>query len=360
MTIWHEGAVRGGPLDRPLRDASSLPNLPHAEQTLAELFQAQGYLTAHVGKWHLGTAAYYPETQGYDLNLGGTFWALPATFFAPFRGPWSETDPEFRYVPLPGPTRRGEYLPDRLTDEAIRVMQQAGDQPFFLSLWYYTVHSPIEAPAELVARFRAKAVVGPQQDPTYAAMVHRLDVNLGRLLQTLEQLGLREQTVVILTSDNGGVDFPVRSITPTSNSPLRSGKGTLYEGGLRVPCLIRWPGRTTAGAVCGKPICSQDFFPTLVEAFQFVPEPGPRDGASLLGLLENPDGDLPRDTLFWHFPHYYPRMTPGSAIRRGRLETDSLLRAGSGRVVRPGPRPQRIQQSGGCRARAGADVARRA
>jgi arylsulfatase A-like enzyme len=318
MTIWHEGAVAGGPRDRPLREAASRPNLPLETVTLAEYMQRQGYFTAHVGKWHLGTAAYYPEAQGYDVNIGGTFWGAPATFFFPFRGRWSENDPELRYVPGLGPGQPGDYLPDRLTDHALALLDQIHDRPFLLSLWFYTVHSPIEAPESLVQRYRAKQPGQHHRDATYAAMVQRMDHNVGRVLERLDRLGLRDQTVVIFTSDNGGVDIPVRSITPTSNYPLRSGKGTLYEGGLRVPLIIRWPGKVREAGVCPQPVCSQDLFATLSDGLGLtLDDTQPQDGLSLLPLLHNSAARLPRDTLYWHYPHYYARMTPASALRHG-------------------------------------------
>ena len=140
MTIWHEGAVDGGPKDRKLLDAVANPNLPREEQTLAELFRDAGYLTAHIGKWHLGTAAYYPETQGFDINIGGTFWGAPATFFHPFAGKWNERSTEVRYVPGLNIGGESNYLPDRLTDEAIKIIESNRDRPFLLNLWYHTVH----------------------------------------------------------------------------------------------------------------------------------------------------------------------------------------------------------------------------
>ncbi len=319
MTIWHEGAVAGGPQDRPLLEAHSLPNLPHEERTLAERFSAEGYFTAHIGKWHLGTAAFYPETQGYDLNIGGTFWGAPSTFFFPFRGPWTKSDPEFRYVPGLSPGKQGDYLTDRLTDKALSTIEAVRDRPFFLSLWYHTVHTPIEAPAVIVEQFRRKAPGARHHNATYAAMVQRMDHNVGRVLRKLDELGLSQRTAVIITSDNGGVDFEARGMIPTTNAPLRAGKGTLYEGGLRVPLLIRWPGETTAGATCDEPVCSQDFFPTFAEAFPPSDEATTvADGVSLLPLLRDPAQPLSRESLYWHFPHYYPRMTPASAIRKGR------------------------------------------
>ena len=332
MTIWHEGAVRGGPPDRKLREPSSLANLPREEWTLAERFRAAGYRTAHIGKWHLGTAAYYPETQGFDVHIGGTFWGAPATYFHPFSGRWSDRDSEIRYVPGLGESRPGDYLTDELTDQAIDFIKSS-QQPFFLNLWYYTVHSPIEAPKELVDACRQRPIGKHHRDATYAAMVQRMDENVGRLLQTLADEKIRDHTVVVLTSDNGGVDFEQRSIVPTSNAPLRSGKGTLYEGGIRVPLLIDWP-KMPAGTT-SVPCISQDFVPTFApllgwddggrgidgadaaNATANAPNSAGDDGLSLMPVITDPSQGLTHRPLFWHFPHYYPRMTPASAIRDG-------------------------------------------
>ncbi|MDG2383780.1 MAG: sulfatase [Pirellulaceae bacterium] len=329
MTIWHEGAVQGGPNDRMLLPATAVANLPREEITLAERFRQAGYITAHIGKWHLGTAAYYPETQGFDRNIGGTFWGAPSTFFFPFSGKWNEKDPEIRYVPGLPFGKPGDYLPDRLTDAAIDVIQANRDRPFFLNLWYYTVHSPIQAPKPLVDRFRAQRAGQHHRDPTYAAMVNRMDQNVGRVLAKLDELNLSERTVVVFTSDNGGVDFDQRSIVPTSNYPLRSGKGTLYEGGVRVPLLIRWP-EASVGET--NELCtSQDLFYTFSDMLAGdVAEvaaandtkttekvKSTQDGTSLVPLLNDVTKKLPSRSLFWHFPHYYPRMTPASAVRDG-------------------------------------------
>jgi len=320
MTIWHENAVNGGPKNRPLREAKSQPNLPREEITLADLFKRKNYYTAHIGKWHLGTAAYYPETQGYDLNVGATYWGAPASFFYPYRGHWSATDPELRYVPV-GPGREGDYLTDRLTDHAVESIEAHRDEPFFISLCFHTVHTPIEGKPELVERFERKASGKRHNHPEYAAMVASLDENVGRVLQTIDELQLADDTIVILTSDNGGVDFPSRKAgdrVPTVNTPWRSGKGTLYEGGIRVPLMIRWPGRTQAGTTCDEMVTSEDFLPTLAEGLRLPGDiPPDIDGTSLVSLLDDPATDLERDALFWHYPHYYPRMTPGSAIRSG-------------------------------------------
>ncbi len=320
MTIWHEGAVDGGPTDRKLLQAKSEPNLPREEFTLAELFRRRDYFTAHIGKWHLGKAAWYPETQGYDINIGGTWWGAPATFFHPYRGPWSQGDSELRYVPV-GAGNPGDYLTDRLTDHALDVIERQQDNPFFLSLWFHTVHTPIEGKPALVERFRKKAAGRNHNHPEYAAMVASLDENVGRVLTRLDELQLADNTVVILTSDNGGVDFPTSKSgdrAPTANVPFRSGKGTLYEGGIRVPLMIRWPGLTVAGAVCDTPVTSQDFFPTLVAGLgSDSPDLPELDGVSLLPVLKHAKASLDSRKRYWHYPHYYPRMTPGSAIRDG-------------------------------------------
>ena len=318
MTIWHEGAVRSGSKNKRMLEAKAEANLPLAEVTLAELFKKQNYFTAHIGKWHLGKAAFYPETQGYDVNIGGTYWGAPATFHWPYRGPWSKNDPELRYVPV-GSGKPGDYLTDQLTDHALRIIAQQKDRPFFLSLWFHTVHTPIEGKPTWVKRFEKKPSGKIHSHAEYAAMLASLDENIGRVLRQLDDLKLADRTVVILTSDNGGVDFPTAKSgnrPPTRNAPFRSGKGTLYEGGLRVPLIIRWPGRTKPGAECAAQVTSQDFFPTLADALGQTNAPR-HDGVSLLPLLKNPKAPLKREALFWHYPHYYPRMTPASAIRAG-------------------------------------------
>jgi arylsulfatase A len=320
MTIWHEAARRGGSTGKKLLTAVANPDLPHEEFTLAELFKQKNYFTAHIGKWHLGQAAFYPETHGYDVNIGGSYWGAPATFHFPYSGPWSKSNPEYRYVPV-GPGKPGDYLTDKLTDHALDLIEQKRNDPFLLSLWFHTVHTPIEAKPEDIARFEKKKRGARHKHAVYAAMVASLDENVGRVLRKLDELNLADNTVVVLTSDNGGVDFPTSKSgdkPPTSNSPLRSGKGTLYEGGIRVPLMIRWPGRTKPGSICKTPVTSEDFFPTFAAGFASDAKELPRfDGVNLLPLLENPNAALPRRTLCWHYPHYYRRMTPGSAIRDG-------------------------------------------
>ena len=320
MTIWREAAA-DQPTDRRLLPPTAVADLPHSERTIAEVLREAGYLTAHIGKWHLGSVEHFPETQGFDVHLAGNHWGAPATHFFPYRG---RSHGAIRYVPGLGFGKLGEYLADRLTDEAIAIMRQAGERPFFLNLWHYGVHAPIEAKPDDIERMRAKA--RPElhhQNVPYAAMVKNLDDNVGRLLAALDELGIAERTIVLFSSDNGGFlgptgrepDRPV-----TSNYPLRSGKGSLYEGGIRVPLIVRWPGVTTAGAVCGASVISTDLYRTLAEVAGATPQLDAAqqiDGHSLMPQLRDPDAAPEARTLYWHYPHYYPTTTPASAICAG-------------------------------------------
>lgn len=321
LTIWREGALR--PVqDRKLRPAPALPDLPLEETTLAEALKAAGYLTFHVGKWHLGDAEHSPEAQGFDVNIGGTHWGAPATYFHPFSGPFGQ-DREFRYVPGLGLGRAGEYLTDRLTDAALSLLEAAGQRPFFLNLWFHNPHTPIEGKAPLVEKYRARLRPGLRhQNPDYAAMIETLDANVGRILACLKRRGLAQRTLVIFASDNGGTVLAHKGRQVTDNFPLRSGKGSLYEGGIRVPLLVRLPGLTPRGAVCETPVTVMDLFPTLLElcgtnAPVRATPTGPRDGVSLVPVLRNPKATLDRGALFFHYPHYYATTTPVSAVRVG-------------------------------------------
>lgn len=311
LTIWRESS-RTPPADQPLIPPVVEENLPHAEHTLAEGLRGRGYFTAHIGKWHLGGAAHYPESQGFDVNVGGSLWGAPQTFFFPYRG--DQRFGEFRYVPGLNYGKPGEYLTDRLTDEAITAMDAADGRPFFLNLWFHSVHTPIEGKPELVERYRAKLEPGLNHtNPTYAAMVHSLDENVGRILDHLDKRGLADNTIVVFLSDNGG--FIRDNIT--SNAPLRSGKGSLYEGGIRVPLLVRYPGTTQGGSVCDEPVSTIDLYPTLLEITGAAARPsggGPVDGRSLVPLLKHPKSALGREELFFHYPHYYATTSPVSAV----------------------------------------------
>jgi arylsulfatase A-like enzyme len=323
MTIWHEASANP-PRNRKLIPPITRGNLPLGEVTLAEVLKSRGYVTAHIGKWHLGDAAHYPQNQGFDLNIGGTFWGAPPTFFYPYSGPFGRAK-EPRYVPHLWPGQPGEYLTDRLTDEAIRFIKREREHPFFLHLAYHTVHTPIEAKAASVAKYQAKLDARfHHQNATYAAMVGSLDENVGRLLKQIEDLGLTDDTVVIFNSDNGGFINSHRDMPMvTSNAPLRSGKGSLYEGGVRVPLMVRWPGVTKAGSECRRMVSSIDFLPTILEITATSDRSpaesaiGEIDGQSLVPLLKDASASFARDELFFHYPHYYPTTTPVSSVRRG-------------------------------------------
>ncbi len=319
MTIWRESAAT------PPQKYRHLPpvvesDLPHEEITIAEALNKAGYRTAHIGKWHLGDAEHYPETQGFDVNIGGTLWGAPTTFFYPYSGSGTFGS-QFRYVPHLELGEEGEYLTDRLTSEAIRVMDAMKDDPFFLHLAYHTVHTPIEGKPETVERYRDQIEPGMRHtNPGYAAMVHSLDENVGRVLQKIDELGIADHTAVIFFSDNGGYLSSNKYGTVTDNSPLRSGKGSLYEGGVRVPLMVRWPGVTQPGSVCDQAVSSIDFYPSLLEMAGVSGDSQHNadvDGISLVPLLKNPHTPLNREALYWHYPHYYPTTSPVSSIRQG-------------------------------------------
>jgi arylsulfatase A-like enzyme len=214
--------------------------------------------------------------------------------------------------------RPGEYLTDRLTSEALNLIDQARERPFYLNLCYHTVHTPIEGKPELVEPNRRNIAPGMRhKNATYAAMVHSLDENVGRVLDRLEETKIADRTVVVFFSDNGGYINPWRGQAVTDNSPLRSGKGSLYEGGIRVPLMIRWPGVTAAGAVSHEPVSSIDLYRTMLEMAGLAGDSKHNavvDGRSLAPLLRSPGASLERDELFFHYPHYYPTTTPVSAL----------------------------------------------
>jgi arylsulfatase A-like enzyme len=322
ITTWRESAPNP-PKDKPLRTPTSVADLPYSERTLAEVFKEAGYRTAIVGKWHLGAATHYPETQGFDINIGGTLWGAPQTYFYPYKGS-GRFEGEFRYVPHLEGGKEGEYLTDRLTDEALKVIDQAGDQPFFLYLAHHAPHSPIQAKKEKIVRYERK--VTPKlhhQNATLAAMVESLDESVGRVLDRLEQRGLSERTIVIFLSDNGGHIGKYEEKQVTNNYPLRSGKGSMYEGGIRIPLIIHAPGFGNAESISAEPVYVADLFETLRELTGVTDaklEEGEGkkrlpDGMSLVPIMRDPSATLPREALYFHFPHYYPTTTPASAIR---------------------------------------------
>lgn len=312
LTDWLPG--RPDRKDQKLRRPLIATNLPAALVTLAEVFQASGYATASIGKWHLGgNAASLPTAHGFDLNIAGDHRGTPASYFAPF-GRGSNPMPRLQAGPAE------QYLTDRLAEEAVQFIASHRAKPFFLYLPHFAVHTPLTAKSNLVAKFRALARPGgAQTNAIYAAMLQSLDENVGRILDALQVHGLTTNTLVIFTSDNGGLSVREGPNTPaTSNSPLRAGKGHLYDGGLRVPLLARWPGVVPTNVVEDTPVLSTDLFFTILElAGLKAPSAQAADGLSIAGALRAQSRPAARP-LHWHYPHYSNQGgKPGGAIREG-------------------------------------------
>ena len=299
-----------------LLSAPMIDHLPLEEVTLAERLLAAGYNTGFFGKWHLaghGDPTLYPDRQGFQVNIGGCAFGGPPTFFDPYR------------IPTLPDRRPGEYLPDRLVDEAIQFITASKKQPFFVCLWTYTVHWPMEAPAELLEKYADRTGPG-LNDTRYGAMIEAMDTAIGKLLAELDRLELTDDTLVVFTSDNGGFGGVA------DNRPLRAAKGHLYEGGIRVPMIVRWPDVVRAGSECSVPVVSMDTYPTLLDAAGIPPNDNEApDGENLLPLLTE-TGSLTRDAIYFHFPNYawHGSNRLGSAIRSGPykliefFEDDSL------------------------------------
>lgn len=284
--------------------------LPLDEITLAEVFKASGYATASIGKWHLGEGEHVPEKQGFDVNIAGTNSGSPPSYIAPWK------------IPTLTEGKDGDYLTDRLGEEAAAFVVRSKDKPFFLYLPHFAVHTPVQGRADLVRKYEAKLRPGLMHTNTgYAAMMESLDSAVGRVLAALEENKLAENTIVIFTSDNGG------RVPTTANKTLRVGKGSAYEGGLRVPLIVRWPGVTKPGSISDTPTITMDVFPTLLEmtgvkavASASTTGASGRDGLSLVPLLRG-NGAISRSELFWHYPHHQHYQLGGSmpfgAIRSG-------------------------------------------
>ncbi len=317
--------------------ADYVEELPAAEFTLAEAFKEGGYRTAHVGKWHLGGAGAMPSDQGFDVNRGGGANGHPRSHFSPYKNVENLS---------PGP--EGEYLTSRLAEESVAFIDESAKagEPFFLHLSFYAVHTPLQAPQELIDKYKKKAAdlgltdeagsfdpgrerqVWPdteeprkvrirQDHAVYAAMVESFDSAVGRVLAKIDSGNLRDNTVVVFTSDNGGLSTAEGE--PTSNLPFRAGKGWIYEGGIRVPLAIRWPGVASAGKQCSVAATSTDFYPTLLEIAGLPARPEQHvDGVSLVPLLRNPFAKFERGPIFFHYPHYANQGGfPSSAVRKG-------------------------------------------
>jgi arylsulfatase A len=284
--------------------------LDPAETTVAESLRAAGYATAQIGKWHLGDGEEHrPERQGFNRCRAGTGKGQPPSYFSPYKIPTLEDGPP------------GEYLTDREAAEACRFIEENRARPFFLYLAHHAVHTPLQAKADRIEECRKRLRPGLRHaNPTYAAMVEGLDDAVGRVLAKLDELGIAGRTAVIFTSDNGGlIGGPKNPVT--SNFPLRAGKGSHFEGGHRVPLVVRWPGTVPAGSRCDRPVTGVDFFPTVLEAAGRGADLAGRrnlDGKSLLPLLRDPAARWDREAIYWHYPHYHPGgATPYGAVRNG-------------------------------------------
>jgi arylsulfatase A-like enzyme len=274
--------------------------LPLAETTIAEALRPRGYRTAAIGKWHLGAEGFSPSEQGFDHNVAGNRAGSPPKYFGPLELPGLKLEP-------------GEFLTSRLALEGARFIREEPSRPFFLYEAQFTVHMPLQAPEALVEKYKKRDT--GDCDPTYCAMVETADAAVGQLLKAVDESGQADRTIVVFFSDNGGVRHQGKRVPPvTNNSPLRAGKGHLYEGGIREPLIVRWPGVTKPGSVIDTPVSSVDFFPTFVAAAGG--QPGAVDGVSLRPLLEGKRiADRP---IFWHYPHYSDQGgKPGGAVRMG-------------------------------------------
>jgi arylsulfatase A len=328
LTDWLPGRtdMPGQMLSRP----KFRQELPREEFTLAERLKAAGYATAHIGKWHLGGQGFGPRQQGFDINVAGSAAGSPPGYFKPF-APGKKKEPPPGFGPeeewLTG-AADGAYLTDLLHDQALKFIEQNKNHPFFLYLPHYAVHTPLQARQDMIAKYAAgQNSPGQQSNPIYAAMLESADDGVGRILQKLNELKLAENTIILFTSDNGGLATAEGANTPsTINAPLRDGKGHLYEGGIRVPLLVRWPGSIKAGSLCETPVGSIDFLPTILDLCNLTASggrqpPDPKvpevDGLSLVPLLRQ-TGNVTREAFYWHYPHYSNQTAkPGGAIRAG-------------------------------------------
>jgi len=310
--------------NKPLLPARYKDCVPLEEVTIAEAFKGAGYSTFFAGKWHLGPEGFWPENQGFDVNKGGWHSGGPyggKKYFSPYGNPRLEDGPE------------GEHLPDRLASETVSFIKAHQDEPFLAYLSFYSVHTPLISREDLKKKYQEKKkrlkIEGPiwgtegqrkvrlvQEHAVYAGMVEAMDLAVGKVLTTLKEFGLDDNTVVFFMSDNGGLSTSEGH--PTSNLPLRAGKGWLYEGGIREPMIIKWPGVTKGRSVCSEPVTSTDFYPTMLEMAGLPLKQSQHiDGLSLVPLLKR-RGKQNREAIFWHYPHYGNQGgSPGSAVRAG-------------------------------------------
>lgn len=323
ITDWIPG---DNPKDRKLLGPEDIHELPLEELTVAEILKEEGYKTFFAGKWHLGAEGKLPTDQGFDINLGGYHYGQPpGGYYSPYENIMLEDGPE------------GEYLTDRLVNESISFIEENQNTPFYVHLSFYTVHTPIEANKEYIQKFEDKKeqleikipvkvkegagyTVQNQTDAAYASMIYALDKNIGRLLDKLDLLGLTDNTLIIFTSDNGGLTTleNKKRNAPTAVLPLRAGKGWAYEGGIRVPFIVKPVGKQVNNRVSETPIVSMDIYPTILDYLTIEKRPEQHvDGLSLFNLIESGE-ELERESLFFHYPHYHGSgWIPGSALRMG-------------------------------------------
>jgi len=339
-------SARGDTRDRKLLVEETETRLDLEVVTIAEALKTAGYATASVGKWHLGGRGYLPTDQGFDVNIAGNARGSPPSYFWPYE----RENNLGAVVHIPGLDeggKKGEYLTDRLTDEALAWMEQHAETPFFLYMTHYAVHTPIQAKPQLVQKYHGKAVSNGQQDSDYAAMIESVDDSVSRIVDKLDEIGVADNTVVFFFSDNGGVG------TITSMAPLRGMKGMLYDGGVREPMIVRWPGHTEPGSSVDTPVISVDFYPTILEMAGVDHSARIVDGLSIVPLLSagvparsepEPSGRaaeltaLAKRPLFWHFPAYLEgnrntdgpwRTTPVGAVRQGDYKLIEFFEDGS-------------------------------
>jgi arylsulfatase A-like enzyme len=317
LTDFLKGRRRGK-----LNPAQYLDQMPLVEVTIAETLKEAGYATFFAGKWHLGKEGFWPEDQGFDINKGGIDRGGPyggKRYFSPYGNPRLTDGPD------------GEHLPDRLASETAAFIKDHQNEPFLAYLSFYSVHTPLMARPDLKSKYEEKATTAPasawgkegsrkvrlvQNHAVYAGMIEAMDQAVGKVLNALDQSNLSNDTVVMFMSDNGGLSTSEGH--PTSNLPLRAGKGWLYEGGIREPMMIKWPGVTRPGSVCSETVISTDFYPTMLEMASLPPKPKQHiDGISMVPLLKGKKS-LPRKAVFWHYPHYGNQGgSPGGAVLAG-------------------------------------------
>lgn len=303
------GSDRGKAKDRKLIPTRNKTILDDKHVTIAEVLKDSGYVTCHIGKWHLGDD---PRTQGFDFNIAGCHWGSPSGggYHSPYKYPNCEQE------------QKGEYLTDRLGSEAVKFIEKNKNKPFFLHFATYTVHTPIQGKPELTAKYKKEAPSKAHQNPEYAAMIHSLDENVGKIMAKLDELDLAKNTLVLFTSDNGGV-WKI-----SKQWPLRAGKGSYYEGGIREPMVMRWPEKIKPGSKCHVPISGIDYFPTIIEATGArKPEGKILDGVSLMPLITQ-TGPIKERPLFWHFPIYLQGGNPETRDLKFRTRPGSVVRCG--------------------------------